>query len=445
MRLIDNDHVEPDVVDDSLKETIEYFIEEYSDAEEFDPYLLDEEIYEDLPLDLLKTELLVQVSSKSSGGTDDTGGAKEENEAGPATSSSSRRDREKDKEKDGGLDRKDSDKEKKSSHDKEKTSSEKSKSPTHGDESSSQRSHTKSEASNRSSNDAQHRSGATAAHPPAAEPSRDVVSTENAWTSSNKAIIKNLATPSQPVPAPAPAPAAVQTPLASVSVAPQVPAGATQDPPAAVGDRQLKDQFASGMQVPIQRGQPPLPPQPPPPAQTAARSQGDQLQRNQKATMALLSSAMRNIPAVDELDVRQSLDIGVRVKYKSWPPTQHPVPSVQVPESFPGAPIGESQLAEIMGKSIDVCFFCFYYMKGSIAQYLAAKELKRRGWRYHTSLSTWFQRYREPITLTDSYEESDMIFFDFYVTPGGSGNGGWCQRLKKNFVFQYQYLEDVLN
>ena len=67
MRLIDNDHVEPDVVDDSLKETIEYFIDEYSDAEEFDPYLLDEEIYEDLPLDLLKTELLVQVSSKSLG------------------------------------------------------------------------------------------------------------------------------------------------------------------------------------------------------------------------------------------------------------------------------------------------------------------------------------------------------------------------------------------
>ena len=128
---------------------------------------------------------------------------------------------------------------------------------------------------------------------------------------------------------------------------------------------------------------------------------------------------------------------------------EHPLaPGAPVPESFPDRPLAEAQLGDIMAKSIDVCFFCFYHMQGSVAQYLAAKELKRRGWRYHTNLFTWFQRYREPLTLTDTFEESDMIFFDYYVTQGANGDpatAGWCQRLKKAFVFEYQYLEDVLN
>lgn len=51
--------------------------------------------------------------------------------------------------------------------------------------------------------------------------------------------------------------------------------------------------------------------------------------------------------------------------------------------------------------------------QNTYAQYIAAKELKRLGWRYHTGYMMWFQRFREPITLTDTYEESDMIFYDY--------------------------------
>ena len=62
--------------------------------------------------------------------------------------------------------------------------------------------------------------------------------------------------------------------------------------------------------------------------------------------------------------------------------------------------------------------------------------------------NTWFQRHREPHTLTDTHEESDMMSFEFEVTPHTSGmpgkTSGWCQRLMKNFVFKYEFLEDEL-
>lgn len=43
----------------------------------------------------------------------------------------------------------------------------------------------------------------------------------------------------------------------------------------------------------------------------------------------------------------------------------------------------------------DTLFFIFYYQQGSYQQHLAAKELKKLSWRYHTKYLTWFQRHEE--------------------------------------------------
>jgi len=90
----------------------------------------------------------------------------------------------------------------------------------------------------------------------------------------------------------------------------------------------------------------------------------------------------------------------------------------------------------------DMLFFAFYYQQNTYQQYLAAKELKKQSWRFHRRYNTWFQRHVEPQVTTDEYERGSYVYFDFHVTDDGSG---WCQRIKNDFTFEYNYLEDELS
>lgn len=82
----------------------------------------------------------------------------------------------------------------------------------------------------------------------------------------------------------------------------------------------------------------------------------------------------------------------------------------------------------------DLLFFLFYFQQNSYQQYLAARELKRQSWRYHTKYLTWFQRHEDPKTITPEYEQGTYVYFDYET--------GWCQRKKSEFTFQYVFLED---
>ncbi|VFQ74791.1 unnamed protein product [Cuscuta campestris] len=90
----------------------------------------------------------------------------------------------------------------------------------------------------------------------------------------------------------------------------------------------------------------------------------------------------------------------------------------------------------------DTLFFAFYYQQNTYQQYLAAKELKRQAWRYHRKYNTWFQRHEEPKIATDDYEQGTYVYFDFHL--GNDEQHGWCQRIKTEFAFEYNYLEDDL-
>eukprot|EP00930_Biecheleria_cincta_P095888 TRINITY_DN87783_c0_g1_i1.p1 TRINITY_DN87783_c0_g1~~TRINITY_DN87783_c0_g1_i1.p1 ORF type:complete len:756 (-),score=211.86 TRINITY_DN87783_c0_g1_i1:341-2608(-) len=83
---------------------------------------------------------------------------------------------------------------------------------------------------------------------------------------------------------------------------------------------------------------------------------------------------------------------------------------------------------------LDTLFFTFYYQQGSYQQHLAAKELKKLSWRYHTKYLTWFQRHEEPRLTAAEYERGAYVYFDH--------DSGWCQRIKSDFTFEYQFLED---
>jgi len=45
---------------------------------------------------------------------------------------------------------------------------------------------------------------------------------------------------------------------------------------------------------------------------------------------------------------------------------------------------------------VDTLFFIFYFQKDTYEQYLAAKELKKRAWRFHKKYLTWFKRLEAP-------------------------------------------------
>ncbi|KAF4397134.1 hypothetical protein G4B88_008980 [Cannabis sativa] len=91
----------------------------------------------------------------------------------------------------------------------------------------------------------------------------------------------------------------------------------------------------------------------------------------------------------------------------------------------------------------DTLFFSFYYQQNTYQQYLAAKELKKQSWRYHRKYNTWFQRHEEPKVATDEYEQGTYVYFDFHIANDDLQHG-WCQRIKTEFTFEYNYLEDEL-
>ncbi|CAJ2672142.1 unnamed protein product [Trifolium pratense] len=92
----------------------------------------------------------------------------------------------------------------------------------------------------------------------------------------------------------------------------------------------------------------------------------------------------------------------------------------------------------------DTLFFAFYYQQNTYQQYLAAKELKKQSWRYHRKYNTWFQRHEEPKVATDEYEQGTYVYFDFHIANDDHNKHGWCQRIKNEFTFEYNFLEDEL-
>lgn len=66
--------------------------------------------------------------------------------------------------------------------------------------------------------------------------------------------------------------------------------------------------------------------------------------------------------------------------------------------------------------------------------------------RVHTlhRYKTWFQRYEEPKITTDEHEEGTYVYFDYGNQGPYEPKSGWCQRVKKDFKFEYEFLEDEL-
>jgi len=74
-------------------------------------------------------------------------------------------------------------------------------------------------------------------------------------------------------------------------------------------------------------------------------------------------------------------------------------------------------------------------LQNSYAQYLAAKALKARNWRFHKRFNTWFlRRDASPQEKSELYEVGNYRVFDFEET--------WSVRERDSFRFEYQFLDD---
>lgn len=61
---------------------------------------------------------------------------------------------------------------------------------------------------------------------------------------------------------------------------------------------------------------------------------------------------------------------------------------------------------------------------------MAARELKKRAWRFHKKFLTWFQRADEPVEMTDDFEAGAYVYFDW--------EKHWALRQKPHFTFEYK-------
>lgn len=120
-------------------------------------------------------------------------------------------------------------------------------------------------------------------------------------------------------------------------------------------------------------------------------------------------------------------------------------PNVALPPSFPtvAAPVFDNR-AIFEKFDPDTLFFIFYYQQGTYQQYLAARELKRQGWRFHKKYLTWFQRHGDPKSSSETQETGTFVYFDYASNSFRGQATGWCQRIKSEFVFEYRFLEDEL-
>lgn len=114
------------------------------------------------------------------------------------------------------------------------------------------------------------------------------------------------------------------------------------------------------------------------------------------------------------------------------PQNPYPTPDYYPQEALPSL----EDMAVFREMHVDTLFYVFYYCQNTHQQYLAAKELKNRSWRFHKQFLTWFQRQEDPQLITPEYEEGTYRFFDF--------EGSWVQRRKTNFKFEFKYLENEI-
>ena len=108
-------------------------------------------------------------------------------------------------------------------------------------------------------------------------------------------------------------------------------------------------------------------------------------------------------------------------------------PFVNAPAQFPNTPAARFDDPAVFEEkmSLDSLFFVFWTQPGTYQQFLAARELRRRQWRWHSGYEVWMTRHEDPSVTTPEFEVGSYVYFD-HVT--------WTKRVKSNFTFEYKMM-----
>jgi CCR4-NOT transcription complex subunit 3 len=129
-------------------------------------------------------------------------------------------------------------------------------------------------------------------------------------------------------------------------------------------------------------------------------------------------------------------------------------PPVAAPPSYPTSRLPVFDNPALFEKlDPESLFFAFYQQPGTYQQCLAARSLKQQAWRFHKQHQAWFQRHDEPKSggqPGDDWEQGSYVYFDNLLRESADGAGGgapagWVYRLKNEFLFKYDALENELN
>jgi CCR4-NOT transcription complex subunit 3 len=113
-----------------------------------------------------------------------------------------------------------------------------------------------------------------------------------------------------------------------------------------------------------------------------------------------------------------------------------PMNPIDTPKSFPQMPNMRLLQPEFFRRfDAPTLFYIFFYFTGTPQQFFAGRELKERGWRFHTKYQTWFRRLAEPVEITHDYELGKVEFFDHREPES------WGIKQRNGFKFEYKYLE----
>jgi CCR4-NOT transcription complex subunit 3 len=62
---------------------------------------------------------------------------------------------------------------------------------------------------------------------------------------------------------------------------------------------------------------------------------------------------------------------------------------------------------------------------------------------FYTNARVLLQRHEEPKFANEEYEQGTYVYFDYNIMHDDM-QSGWCYRLKQDFTFKYDALEDEL-
>lgn len=109
----------------------------------------------------------------------------------------------------------------------------------------------------------------------------------------------------------------------------------------------------------------------------------------------MLNSSFVNIPLLqdqDVIDIKNPMPIDEAIFMSSAEAQAQMKSEIFTPKRyFPTTAMCNRQ-SNFQRMDLESLFFAFYYQQGTYQQYLAALELKKRGWEFHIRFQTWIKK-----------------------------------------------------